>query len=45
MQSLQCLIQSLDEQVGMFGAEHQWRPNLENVGIWPGGADQYAPLA
>jgi hypothetical protein len=45
MRGQQCLIESLDEQVGVIGPEHQRRPDLENIGMGPGGADQHAPLA
>ena len=45
MQGLQRLIQTLDEQVGVIGAEHQRWPDLENIGMWPGGADQHMLFA
>ena len=36
-QLLQCLIQSLDQQVGVIGAEYQLWPDLEKIGFRPGG--------
>src|ERR1700737_2382896 len=42
---LQRLVQARDQQVGMFGAEQQRWPDLENIAIRSGSADQHALIA